>query len=433
MRVLGGPRRFGLGKQRTDVICALRAVVRTASYEVPFYRDTWRAAGVDPALVRSPADLIRLPVTTKAALLARPGAALRDGRSRRTRIRSHTSGSSGVPVTVEMSRPEAVYRSLLYYRALQRNGCLSLPLTIVDVGPIPTDRRRGWAERAGLVRLVRLPATMSIGEQIERLRGVRPGLVEGYPTCLDLLAEALEEQGIASIRPRLVAARGEVLHRETRERLRRVFSCRIADYYNTEEVGNVAWECPEDSDRRHVNRDACVVEIVDSEGTPVAEGVEGRVLVTNLYNLTMPFIRYDLGDRAAWIAARGGGRCQCGSTAPSLSPIHGRDDDYLWLPDGRRISPRAAGTLVPKRPSGGYVKGLRRFQVVQESPTDVRVQVVLDVEHDADVRRVIAENITRLHPRLRCEVERVDAIPVDASGKFQKVISHVTPGAGQVR
>jgi len=424
--------RFKLGKRTADEARALRAVILTASNEVPYYRDAWRAAGADPMLVRRPADLVRLSVTTKGALLARPGAALRGGRSPRAGIRLNTSGSSGVPITVEMSRGEAIYRSLLYYRALRRNGRLSLPLTIADVGPIPDDEGRGWPERAGLVRLVRLPATMPIGEQVERLRGIRPGLIEGYPTCLDLLAEALVEQGITSIRPRLVVARGEVLHDEIRKRLSRVFSCRVADYYNSEEVGNVAWECPEDPDRRHMNRDACVVEIVDPEGAPVEEGVEGRVLVTNLYNLTMPFIRYDLGDRAAWIAGGGSGRCPCGSTAPSLSPIRGRDDDYLRLPDGRRISPRAAGTLVPKRPSGGYIAGLRRFQVIQASPSDVRVKVVLDVEHDADFRRVIVENITRLHPRLRCEVERVDAIPVDASGKFKKLISHVAAGAGEV-
>ena len=98
----------------------------------------------------------------------------------------------------------------------------------------------------------------------------------------------------------LVVCRGEVLDEQTRSLLAKAFAGKIVDYYNAEEIGNVAYECPDDHEKMHVNTGSCILEILNDQGVSKGLGEEGRIVVTNLFNHTMPFIRYDLGDRGTF-------------------------------------------------------------------------------------------------------------------------------------
>jgi phenylacetate-CoA ligase len=71
------------------------------------------------------------------------------------------------------------------------------------------------------------------------------------------------------------------------------------------------------------NTDLCIVELVDSANQPVPPGVpSAKVLVTNLYNLTQPLIRYELADSfVRQPDAPGHGHLQ--------ARVHGRADEVL--------------------------------------------------------------------------------------------------------
>ena len=82
----------------------------------------------------------------------------------------------------------------------------------------------------------------------------------------------------------------------------------------------------------HINQDTCVVEIVDREGNRLPDGRTGSIALTNLYNYTMPFLRYTLGDRGQILPVES--RCACGTRGPVMTLLEGREDDILQLPDG---------------------------------------------------------------------------------------------------
>jgi phenylacetate-coenzyme A ligase PaaK-like adenylate-forming protein len=71
------------------------------------------------------------------------------------------------------------------------------------------------------------------------------------------------------------------------------------------------------------NSDLCIVELVDADNNPVAQGApSAKVLVTNLYNMAQPLIRYELTDtfiRQPDAAGYGYLRAR----------VHGRNDDVL--------------------------------------------------------------------------------------------------------
>ncbi len=249
---------------------------------------------------------------------------------------------------------------------------------IVDVGVEQGKTGTDIAQWLRLVRVERIFREDSITEQVLHMSSTSPGLIEGRPSSLWALALEARLQGISLPKPQLVASFGEALYPHVRQLLEELFGCCVADFYNCEEVGNVAWECPCHPDQMHVNPATTVLEVVDDDGKPVSRGQVGRVILTNLYNCTMPFIRYDIRDRAEILSA---GNCDCGFSGQSIRLIEGRDEDFFLLPDGRQVSPRKAyeaiAAVLPFKDLGNDLfLAIHGFQIIQEAPDFVTVNVI---------------------------------------------------------
>ena len=398
------------------------------------YRQILDEAGVSVDCFSGVDDLRRLPIVDKETLFRRfPLCDVLHRRAELSRcVRVGTSGSTGLPLNVFMSKGEAFFRRVLLLFAWRRASRLTLPLTIVDVGSWVEEGDTESIVRGGVVKIIRISIALPVEQQLQYLMQHRPQVLTGYPTSLSVLADAVRSTSGMTPFLKLLATRGEILHDEMRCFLEDSFGCLVADYYNCEEVGNLAWECPADSSVLHVNTDACVLEIVDARGEPAARGVEGRVIATNLFNYTMPFIRYDLHDRGV-ILHQGGDPCSCGSRMPRMAVLRGRDDDFVYLPDGRKVSPRLIATAVNRAfsqlsPLDSFDRHFRRFQVVQDARDHVTIRIVPEQSSlTSDYRSVIAPAMQRIHPLMRCSIKTVESIPFEPSGKFKKVISDIDP------
>lgn len=425
--------RFKIGKTPADRDRLIGFLVRAAYDNVPYYRTSMDEAGIRPSGVRCVADLRRLPVTTKEALLDTS----ENGFLHRRAVsecchRVSTSGYSGVPLTIYYSQPEGYYRRATLLLAMKRNAKLSWPVSLLHVGSRTGGGKRDVVQRLGLVRVIKLRRDLPIAEQTAAVRGIRAQIVEGTPSYLELLAEELIRQSIAVPRPRLVVTFGEILHNYQVALLEAAFGTRAANYYNCEEIGNIAWMCPLDRDVLHVNHDTCVLEIVGENGAPVKPGEEGRVLLTSLFGMTMPFLRYEVGDRAR-LLPMAHAPCACGHRGDSISLEVARDEDFFILPDGERISPRRPVAVVlgaalrTRGLTDVFADVIRGFQIVQEAADRVTVRAVRGNETREGLESEIAEGFGAIHPQLRCRVEWVDAIAPDSSGKMKKVLSKVKP------
>ncbi len=81
-----------------------------------------------------------------------------------------------------------------------------------------------------------------------------------------------------------------------REKIQQVFQCRVYDRYGSREFGDMVCENP-NMDGLWVAPWGCYLEVVDTHGQRLPDGVEGEILVTSLTNHAMPLIRYKIGDR----------------------------------------------------------------------------------------------------------------------------------------
>ena len=432
-------RRFALGKGDRSIDQSVSQIVASAYRTVAAFRARLDAQGVSPRWINSRRSLRLLPTISRDAWAAVPRRDLlrRGCRPSRCHV-GPTSGTTGTPLLVTMSRAEALYRRILLFRAIRQSARITLPFSIAEVGtgPAGAARERDLTQRLGLSRTVRILRDLPPEDQAKRLFETRPQVITGHPTCLEAVAEAIERSGRQGwLGTRLVVCRGEMLTPRTRALLERAFACRVSDFYNCEEIGNIAWECPKRSGVMHIATDGCVVEILDDEDQPVPDGKEGDVVLTNLFNRTMPFVRYRLGDRASLRPPEE--RCVCGYSGPSMSLVAGRADDSIWLPSGRRVSPRVVDSIVglatlDESADTGFLT--RQYRVVQRTQSEIDVTLALEEPPPHELLERIHRGFERLSPDIRCRIKVVSSFEDPHGWKVRAITSQVRyvgqPGEG---
>lgn len=201
---------------------------------------------------------------------------------------------------------------------------------------------------------------------------------------------------------------GEVVTRELRETVRRVLGCEIRDSYSTEELGCLAWQCP-DGTNLHVADELVLLEVInDDTGLPCKAGETGSVVVTSFFNQAMPLIRYRLGDLATV-----GPPCACGRGLTSLTAITGRRRQLFRFPNGETIMPGLTTRFFTD-----FLKA-RKWQVAQTGGETIEVRFVSDATEDQQDRSAFAAAANRrFQQELSYIFRQVDAIAPQPSGKF---------------
>lgn len=405
----------------------LRALLLHAQRTAPWYGESWRVGGLDARELRSMDDFARWPVIDRDTIRAHREA-MRSTAPGIRLIQKATGGSSGVPLQFDLDHDSNERRMAAWHRGYGWAGAAPGTRQWYLWG-VPPAATVDWKKRKGRLydRLYRR-TTMSCFDLADAraeafaasLAATRPDAIVAYTGALATLAALFEERGIVPVAPGSVVVGAERLHPHQRTLIERVFRAPVFETYGSREFMLIAGEC-EAHAGLHLTWEHHLVELLDDEGRPVAPGEEGNVVVTDLTNLGMPFIRYANGDRAVALP----GACACGRTLPRLARIAGRRLDVLRTPDGRSLPGEFFPHILKERCA------VRRFQVIQEVPEAVQVRLVApgwSAEDDAWLRREVAATAGA---GLRLDITLVDDIPLTAAGKLQVVINRLAPsGAG---
>jgi phenylacetate-CoA ligase len=379
----------------------LRRLLVHAYGNVPLYRQLYDEAGFRPEMFRTLDDLARIPPLTKATLKgARDGEAMAQGVNRATCTVATTSGSTGMPMRILMGPYERSWNRAVAWRILFEHGFRwtdrSLEIRMRHQRPHPL-QRLGLAPK-DWVSILADPA-----EWARLLERQRYGFLVAGAGTLEVLAQAVAGQPVRH--PRVLISDSEPLTPRARALIRDALGSDPVDVYGLEEVSNFAWECERHAGL-HVSADSHLVEVDASPGNT------GPLRVTALGMWTMPIIRYETGDLAAWATEP----CRCGRTLPLLAAVHGRGVDSIATGDGRQLLWPFFHELL------GAEADVLCWQVRQQSRTSILVRVVLR-QPSADVEtRVAAELRRRLPPDLNIEVQAVATIPLEANGKRRLVV-----------
>lgn len=351
----------------------LRRLVQHAFTSVPLYRRLWAEAGVHPDAIRGLDDLPRLPLTNKRLLRAAyPDRALAQGVDRRLLVQYASSGSTGEPFQFVMSRAEKGRRWAAMFRCWAWAGAYQGVRQVY----IKDGHALGSFSHGPMHQLEQLATGMvglsaydvhdvHVDAVIAELQRYQPKVINTYPATGHRLALEMEKRG-ARLPLRAIITSGEVLFSHQREAMERWFGCQVHDFYGGEGM-DVAFQCGQ-SPYYHINVETTILEVTDEEGRPLPPGQPGQIVLTNLINHSMPFVRYAIGDVGT--LAGPGATCPCGRGLPLLDYVTGRSSDQLTLPSGRQLLMWYFTDVFRQTP------GIDSFQMRQEAPDRIVIRVV---------------------------------------------------------
>ena len=224
---------------------------------------------------------------------------------------------------------------------------------------------------SGAVRMPRSvydPCILSIldpqEEVVNRLNEFQPHQLYGYASSIHELS-GLALVGKLRISPKRIFVGGDKLTQAMESQMDRAWAAPLWDFYSTSESKYIAYR-QSGQDEMSVIDELNILEILDQANRPVGPNQGGRAVLTNLYNLTLPVIRYELGDHLLCGAAN------LSSPLKTIKDIGGRVIDALpiMLRDG------SEGTIDAHVLNGFYVFGLENIQFVSLRPDLLRIVYV---------------------------------------------------------
>jgi len=400
----------------------LRQLLEHCYREVPYYQKQWRELGITPDDIRSMDDYARLPLLTKADIRANfedlKATSLRD-----KLLYKATGGSTGEPMRFGYTRESNSRRHAVMWRGYNWAGAplgsRSLMLWGAGVGTLPwkqkmKDRLYHAAFSRRIVNSFHMTES-NMAEYADAIDAFKPQVLLGYMGPLVRLAEWMLATGRRVHRPRAFIACGEAVLDFQRAMIEEAFGCPAFNTYGCREFMMVAAECDR-HEGMHLSSDHLVVELLKTPDAP-AEGDTGEVIVTDLSNHGMPFIRYATTD----LATPAHHTCSCGRGLPLISRVDGRVLDAIRTPDGR-ILPGMFFPFLFKE-----TKGVSQYQLVQRHLDRLDLSIVRGPAFDDDSLAFIRHEIHKvLGDSVTVDCHFVDKIPLTKSGKTRLTISELS-------
>jgi phenylacetate-CoA ligase len=343
------------------ILAKIQATMAWAWERAPFYRERWRAAGLEPGDVTSLADFARVPTITKADLrrdqAEHPpfGSYLCVEPEQVARIHG-TSGTSGRPTAFAWTPGDTERIAEAHARIMWSMGLR--PSDTVFIGSILSLYVGSWGALLGTERLGATAFPFGAGVPGQTLQAVgwlqqmRPTAFYGTPSYALRLAEAARSQNVdpASLGLRVMFFSGEpgAGIPATKRLIEATFGAICIDSGSMGEMTpwmNLA-EC-EQRTGMHLWQDIVYAEMLDPQTwQPVLAGTSGTPVYTHLERHCQPMIRLVSGDVAEWTDAP----CPCGRTYPRLPRgIVGRIDDMIVI-RGENVYPSAIEDVLHSFP-----------------------------------------------------------------------------------
>ncbi len=255
-----------------------------------------------------------------------------------------------------------------------------------------------------------------IQQTVDGLNAFKPDMLGGYTTALRMLAEK-QKLGQLDIHPVAIAATGETVTKADMAFLSQAFGgATVTSAYGCTEHLGLGGSNP-GGETMTLTDDNLIFEFYDDHS-----------VITNLFNHTMPLIRYRMGDVLKVVSAPGDrdlvienlvGRTEL---TPTFTTRNGATDF---------ISPHIINEI--------FVAGVARFQLRMTGAASFRFLVCLETGLDAAAREAAVGAVRarlkeilaqKAMDNVTFEVETLDAIPLDPrTRKFRLIVDDRPPSS----
>jgi phenylacetate-CoA ligase len=418
---------YPLSRLREIQLERLKRVVEYAYQHTQYYRREFDRLKITPDQLRSLENIELLPVLSKETVRNHYNELISKDHERST-YQNFTSGSTGRVLKFVRDADAAAWFWAAEYRGPQWHGW--------EIGdrygffwgvPLNSSRRRKERIKDLLQNRIRFSAHDLSESQAEsfyqKCLEFKPEYFWGYPSAIYRFAKVLSQKNLSgsALNLKFIKSSSEMLHDFQVDLLESTFGCRVYNDYGACEVGHIAFECPRGG--MHLSIENFFIEILDDNNEPVADGIKGKVVFTNLVNLAMPLIRYEIGD----IASLSNQSCSCGRSLPLLNDLVGRTDDMVLDENGDVIHDSVLGYLIKEVFKKEKMDSVLQIRFIQRVKGELIAQIVKGPSFSDIIIKKIEKEIPRLlGSSFRIQFQFPDKIPVDTSGKFRYFISEIS-------
>jgi phenylacetate-CoA ligase len=381
-------------------------LIHHAYERIPMYREFYDSHGFQPLQVRNYEEIEKVPIIRRDIIQSYPLRKRVDARvSEKNIIKARTSGSTGEPMEMWMDRTESHIITLKVLRYFREWGYLPHFNTIRLWGG--SEVKKSIIQKFGLLRAKDIEIVGRSDGATDDVLKNNCHVLYASRSSLEVFADELDKRKV-EFRPRIVVSTGEMLMKEHRDRFREIFGCDTLNHYASEELGTIAWECPDQHHNLHIDMETVLISFRDIVAQ--SNGKMGSIILTNLESFTMPFIRYDQGDT---ILIPENDQCSCGRTLPILGQVFGRNEDVLDY-DGRKYYWNFFYNIME---NFLYIK---KYRIVQTKKGTIEFRILLLQDNKekrekciSDLNSVFKDHFSPVNIRF------VDDFPLQPNRKFK--------------
>lgn len=336
----------------------------------------------------------------------------------------HSSGSSGVPVSVEAtslasSAIRAATMRQFAYHGIKSGKTRAQLVHLNEKGEFFEEEfyyRDSPQARDGSLRTERdvaINRSLPDRRKLQVLKRLAVGHLSTNSNTAELLGRANLKFG-EGVRLDTIFCSGQQLTADQKDLFKESFGARSNIVYSSKEGGAMAFEC-RNGPNFHVNSELVLLETATPEGGACEIGQVGRVIITPFFSTALPLIRYDQGDTAAFLPP-----CNCGINLPVLGSILGRQDQLFKLPDGPRSITGVGANFMTANLNA------LAFQLAQTAPLEMEVRYVpIDSSLEAASDAIIAHLRKIIHPEMVITFKPMAEIPINSGGKLQRYVCEI--------
>jgi len=400
-----------------------KALIEHAYKNVPYYQDLFKKINLSTSDINSFKDIDKIPILTKDIARKENKNLVAKNISKKNIRIGKTGGTTGIPLII---RNDIQTRSFVWGAFYRWYYWMEIELgdPVLVLWGAPQVLSESFTSKLKSEFIYYFQNIYKINSfdlnsknfphYIKKIKKFKPKLIRGYLSTILQLAKYIEQNRITGIGPVAISTTSETILPPHRQYIERIFNAPLYDQYGCGECESIAFECSHHNGL-HINNEHVYLEILNTTGQPIKDK-SGKIIITDLDNYIMPFIRYENGD----LTSLGNEKCSCGINQPLLKNICGRIKDTIILKNGSRVHGVFFTNIFYEMDLPDTIL-INRFQVYQATPGEIELRLESDRRLN---NKYISDLVNALyHFFSKVEIKVMDKLQNDKSGKFRYILS----------
>lgn len=384
----------------------IRKIFEWAKENSEFYRQVFSDAGVLELQIKDEEDIKKIPIITKEMILSYEIESVLTCPKSENLVINNTSGSTGKPIEIYSTKKEHFTSYVRTFLALKGYNPFK---TFVLIGlykqkeKIEKHSFLYYCQKyLGLFRREIYSVLTPFEEIKESLIGRKINILSSTPSCFQLLVDELKKAG-EKLSIKIVVVSGETVFDDLRDDIKTYLGAQIINVYGSTEHLSTAWT-PPDGESFNYALNSIFIEYINP--VEINGDLYGELVLTNLVNKTMPFIRYKIGDHT-----------KIPDNYKKMGKVIGRIEDIIALSNGKMLNRLQMCSIYSE------LSECSQYKFIQKKDKRIFFQATCKQEEDEQrVKEKILQIWRKSFGDYPLEVEFLEELLLNPeTGKFKRI------------